>query len=328
MKRTASFVLRSSSMIFLSRSSNSPRYFVPATSEPMSSVRTRLFSSVSGTSPATIRWARPFGDRRLADARLADQGGVVLLASRQDLDDPLDLLLAADDRVELAGPGELREVDAELVDGRRLAGPLRLLRRTGGRALRQDADHLVADLVQVHAEGLQHAGGDPLPFADEAEQQVLGADVVVAEAPGLVDGELDHSLRARGQADLTDDRPVAAPDDELDRGPDLRQLDVHVLEDARRDALALADEAQEQVLCADVVVVEPLRFVLRKRQDLSRAIRELVEAVHRVERLFPCVRPDGRLKAMLARRDDPATNRWSHPRSGAPEIGRRRSSTE
>ena len=59
MNRTASLVLRSSSMIFLSRSSNSPRYLVPATSEPMSSVRTRLLSSVSGTSPATIRWARP-----------------------------------------------------------------------------------------------------------------------------------------------------------------------------------------------------------------------------------------------------------------------------
>ena len=52
------------------------------------------------------------GDRGLADARLADQGGVVLRAAGQDLDDPLDLLLAADDRVELAGPGGLREVDA------------------------------------------------------------------------------------------------------------------------------------------------------------------------------------------------------------------------
>ena len=55
MKRTASLVLRSSSMIFLSRSSNSPRYFVPATSDPMSRVRTRLFSRVSGTSPLMIR---------------------------------------------------------------------------------------------------------------------------------------------------------------------------------------------------------------------------------------------------------------------------------
>ena len=40
-----------SSMIFFRRSSNSPRYLVPATSEPMSSVSRRLPCSVSGTSP-------------------------------------------------------------------------------------------------------------------------------------------------------------------------------------------------------------------------------------------------------------------------------------
>ena len=99
---------------------------------------------------------------------------------------------------------------------------------------------------------------------------------------------------ARGrQPDLADDRSVAATDDELDGGPDLGQLDVHVLEDARGDTLALADEAQEQMLRADVVVVEALRLVLRERQDLASAIRELVEAVHRVERLFPSSAPHG-----------------------------------
>ena len=72
--------------------------------------------------------------------------------------------------------------------------------------------------------------------------------------------------------------------------PDLRKLDVHVLEDARRDAFTFPDEAEEEVLRADVVVVEPLRFVLRESQDLARAVRELVEAVHRVERLFRCER--------------------------------------
>jgi hypothetical protein len=34
-------------------------------------------------------------------------------------------------------------------------------------------------------------------------------------------------------------------------------------------------------------VVEALRLVLRQCQDFARAIRELVEAIHRVERLFP-----------------------------------------
>ena len=94
------------------------------------------------------------GDGRLADARLADERRVVLRLAAEDLDDPLDLLLAADDRIELAGAGGLGEVDAELVDGRGLAGALRLLARAGGRALRQDADDLVADLVEVDAERL------------------------------------------------------------------------------------------------------------------------------------------------------------------------------
>ena len=222
------------------------------------------------------------GDRGLADAGLPDQGGVVLRPARQDLDDPLDLLLTADDRIELAGPRGIGEVDPELVDGRGLAGALRLLGgRPGGRALRQDPDDLVADLVEVDAERLQDARRDPLAFPDEAQEQVLRADVVVTEPAGLVDGQLDHALGARRQAHLADDRAIATTDDEFDGGPHLRELDVHVLEHARGDALALADEAQEQMLRADVVVVEPLGFVLRERQDLASAVRELVESIHR-----------------------------------------------
>ena len=61
---------------------------------------------------------KALGDGGLADAGLADEGRVVLGAPREDLDDPLDLLLSADDGVQLACAGGVREVDAELVDGR------------------------------------------------------------------------------------------------------------------------------------------------------------------------------------------------------------------
>ena len=233
---------------------------------------------------------QPLGDGGLADARLADQGRVVLGLAAQDLDDPLDLLLAADDRVELVGPRQLGQVDAQLVEGRRLGRALRLLRRRDAGALAQDVDHLVADLVQVDAQALQHAGGDALALAHQAEQQVLGADVVVAQPPRLVDGQLDHALGARRQADLADDRPVAATDDELDRGADLGQLDVHVLEHARGDALALAHQAEQQVLGADVVVVEALGLVLRQGEDLARSVCELVESVHVAVSLGSCTR--------------------------------------
>ena len=259
------------------------------------------------------------GDRGLADARLADQGGVVLGPAGEDLDDPLDLLLAADDRVELAGPGGLGQVDPELVDGRGLAGPLRLLgRRSGRRRLGQDPDDLVADLVEVDAERLEHAGRDPLALAHEAEQQVLRADVVVAEAAGLVDRQLDHPLGARRQADLADDRPIAPADDELDGSPDLGQLDVHVLEDARSHAFALAHEAEQEVLRADVVVVEALRLVLGERQDLAGAVRELVETIHRVRTPVPLPASRGRSSGHASTLT-PVRNR---SRSGSTPAGR------
>ena len=287
MKRTASFVLRSSSMIFLSRSSNSPRYLVPATSEPMSRVSTRLLSSVSGTSPATIRWARPSAMAVLPTPGSPIRAGLFFVRLER-----IWMTRSISFSLPMTGSSfPARAASVRLMPSWSTVGVLlaRFVsgRRAGGRALGQDADDLVADLVEIDAQRLQDAGGDPLALADEAEQQVLRADVVVAEAARLVDGQLDDPLGARRQPDLADDRPIAAPDDELDRGPDLGQLDVHVLEDARGDALALADEAEEQMLRADVVVVEPLRLVLSQGQDLARAIRELVEAIHRVERLFP-----------------------------------------
>ena len=55
-------------------------------------------------------------DRRLADAGLADEHRVVLRAAAEHLDDAADLLVAADDRVELALLGALGEVDAEALE--------------------------------------------------------------------------------------------------------------------------------------------------------------------------------------------------------------------
>jgi hypothetical protein len=58
-------------------------------------------------------------DGRLADAGLTDEDRVVLGAAREHLHDPLDLLLAPDDRVELALAGRGGEVATELVEHER-----------------------------------------------------------------------------------------------------------------------------------------------------------------------------------------------------------------
>ena len=69
------------------------------------------------------------------------------------------------------------------------------------------------------------------------------------------------------------------------------------------------------MLSSYVVVVEPLSLVLSQRQNLARAIRELVETIHLPERLFLMV-AKGDLTGMLARPDGPV----SRPIGGASPI--------
>ena len=54
-----------------------------------------------------------FGDGRLAHTRLANEHRVVLGAAREDLQHTANLLVAPDDRVDLAPPGEVVEVACE-----------------------------------------------------------------------------------------------------------------------------------------------------------------------------------------------------------------------
>ena len=70
-----------------------------------------------------------FDDGRLAHAGFAEQHRVVLGAAAENLDDPLDLVLAADDRVHLAFAGDLGQVAAKGLERGRLDLAFLLRRR-------------------------------------------------------------------------------------------------------------------------------------------------------------------------------------------------------
>ena len=104
-------------------------------------------------------------DGGLAHAGLPDEDRVVLGAARQHLHDPLDLFLAADDRVELVVAGQRGEVAAELVEHRRAGRGVRGLRARGAGAhrllalvAREQLDDLLADPGQIGAQALRGPG--------------------------------------------------------------------------------------------------------------------------------------------------------------------------
>ena len=234
-----------------------------------------------------------FGDGRLPNARFADEHGVVLGPARKDLDDAFQLVRTADNGVELSVPGGGGEVNPELVHRGRaggLAGAGTSAGSLRGR-LAEDAGGFGADALEVDAEAFEDAGRDAFAFADESQEQVLGADVAVVEAAGLIDGELDDLLRSWREADLAEDGAVATSNDELDRGADLVQLHAQVGKHLGGDAIAFAHQSEEDVLGADIVVVEAVGFFLCERQHAACALGELVEPIGHVPSPTLWVRP-------------------------------------
>ena len=106
---------------------------------------------------------------------------------------------------------------------------------------------------------------------------MLGADIVMVQATRLIHRQLDHLLGARGQANLAQDDAVAATDDEFDGAAHFVELDTEVAQYLRRHAVAFTHEAEEQMLGADIVVVEALGFFLSQAQDFPGPLSKLVE---------------------------------------------------
>ncbi len=62
-----------------------------------------------------------------------------------------------------------------------------------------------------------------------------------------------------------------------DLGAHRVEVDSEALEAAGGDALALVDQAEQDVLGTDVVVVEEARFLLRQHYNPARPVGELLE---------------------------------------------------
>ena len=219
------------------------------------------------------------GDGRLADARLADQHGVVLLAPRQDLDHAIDLTISADRRVE-------RWSRASCVRFRpnwsRTGVSFFFLEASPASpgapfALLPSSFMISTHLLVVGAQVLQDARGHPLALADQGEQEVLGTHVVVVVHAGLVDRELQHALGSGRERNLADgQRPALGRDHVLHRLLDLVEVDPETLQGLRGDSFALTNDAEQEMLGPDVVVLHPAGLVAGQEEHLANPFREAV----------------------------------------------------
>ena len=231
---------------------------------------------------------KAFRDCRLADARLADEDRIVLRAPRQTLHDALDLLLPADDGVELALPRHPIDVPAVLVEERRARSGLSLRGRGGAaaaigrgklRALVRAAEH-VDDRrthdVEIGAERDQDVRCHAFILADKPEENVLRADVIVPKGARLFDGKLHHALGAIRVIRCALLLHLASAEHIFDARAHMTEIESQRAQGARRDALAFMQAPQKDMLRANEVLLQLLRFVLGEFQHLERTVRKAV----------------------------------------------------
>ena len=254
------------------RSSNSPRNLAPGDERAQVERDDPLVLEALGHVAPDDALGEALGDRRLADARLADQDRVVLRPPRQDLHDPPDLVVAADDRIELPGAGLGRQVAAVLLEG--LVGALGVGRRDALAAA--DRGEGVEDRLPVGALAVE----EPLALATDlggTEEQMLRGRVLVAEAAGLLLGPVDDALGAgvEGQGAALDLGPAGEDRGEL--AAEGGQVHAEAAEGLGGHAVIRLHERGEEVLGVEHGALEPFGELLGGENGLLGLLGKAIE---------------------------------------------------
>ena len=147
------------------------------------------------------------------------------------------------------------------------------LRKTSG----EQVDDGGANVDGMRPQVDQYLSGHPFTLADEPEQDVLGPDVVVAELQRLPQRQLEDLLGSGRERNLTGRRGLTSSHRLLDLLPDRLERDRQRLERFDRHALPLVDEAEQDVLGPDVVVIQKPRLLLGQKDDPPSPIGEALE---------------------------------------------------
>ena len=185
----------------------------------------------------------PFDDGGLAHARLADQDGVVLRPPAEDLLHALELDMASDERVEQILHRRFGQVPRELGQQRRFLHPRQR------RLLVEQRDDVLAHRVEPHPLFHEDGRGNRPLFAEDAEQEMLGPDVVMEEAVRFFGGKLQDALGFGAEGNLDRGRDLLAkhraPFDFL---ADAFQGKVRPSKNPAREPLSLTNEPEQEVL--------------------------------------------------------------------------------
>ena len=205
-------------------------------------------------------------DGGLADAGLADQHRVVLGAAAQDLDHTADLLITPDHRVELTLLGAGGQIGGVLLQ--RLVAALSV--RAGDLGTAAHAGDGLAQRRGRHAVRLEDVRALVRRGCGDADEQVLGGDVLVAHLPHLLLGLCQRRRQLAARLRLRCGGPTRRR--HLDqsiahRGANRLRVAARRLNQSLNHAVFLTQQRIHHVQCLDLRVARGRRALNRITDD-------------------------------------------------------------
>jgi hypothetical protein len=117
---------------------------------------------------------------------------------------------------------------------------------------------------------------------------VFCPNVLVIEAMGFINGQLDNFFGTWGQADLAENGVITTTNNEFYGVTNFVQVDAELGEYFGGKALLITCKTKEEMFRADIVMLEAQGFVLREAQNHSGSLCELLKPTSIVHLLTPC----------------------------------------
>lgn len=245
----------------------------------MSSSKTVLLRSPSGTSPRMIRWAKPSTIAVLPTPGSPTNTGLFLVLREQNLNYPANLAVSTDDRIDRPRPGVGDEIPPVLLE--RLVGRLGV--GGGDPLVAADRGERAEEAIPVQAELLEQlAGGAGGLLGEHGEQQVLDGDVFVLEALRLPVGAREQLLQSRCHVELAglgaasrDRRPASQLG--VDRRGKRVGRYLEARQQPRRQTPFGGEQGGEQVLDVDLLLTVLDGEALRRSDGFLRFLCQSIE---------------------------------------------------
>ena len=216
-----------------------------------------LVGQGSGDVPGHDSLGQTFHDGGFSHARLPDEDRIVLGAPGQHLHHPSDLLVPADDRIQLPQPGSLGEVPA--VSGKSPVGVLGgLIRDSVGSP---DTLQSLPELLQVGPGRLENLSGITL-LLGQAQEEMLRGNIFVAQRAGFRLSHIQGPGEVPGKGGVGAARdPGPGQEGFLRPFPNEGRIGAKFEENGHDHPVFLIQEGQEKVDTLDLRVL-PLSALL------------------------------------------------------------------